>query len=142
MSGLNKVFLLGNLGRDPELRYTRNKTPVCNFTLATNEVWNDRDGQKQERTEWHRIVVWGQQGELAAKALRKGSQVFVEGSVTTRSWEDREGQKRYVTEIKAQNVRFLDRRGEGSAPAPGGPLDGGEPFQGQDPEYPEDDIPF
>ncbi len=139
MASVNKVFLIGNLGRDPELRYTQNQTPVCNLSVATNEVWNDKSGERQERTEWHRVVVWGKQGEVASKYLRKGSQVFVEGSLATRSWEDKDGQKRYMTEIRAQNVRFLDRKGEGPSTSA---FDGGAPFEGQDPKYPDDDIPF
>ncbi|MFQ5767029.1 MAG: single-stranded DNA-binding protein [Acidobacteriota bacterium] len=143
MAGVNKVILIGNLGRDPELRYTQNQTPVCNFTLATNEVWVDKSGQKQERTEWHKVVVWGRQGEQVSKYLKKGSQVFVEGSLNTRSWEDKDGQKRYVTEVKAQNVRFLDRKGDTSSQGGGGtPMDGGEPFKEPDTGFPDDEIPF
>ncbi|MFQ5669896.1 MAG: single-stranded DNA-binding protein [Acidobacteriota bacterium] len=139
MASVNRVFLLGNLGRDPELRYTQSQTPVCNLSLATNEVWTDKNGEKQERTEWHRVVVWGKQGEQVSKYLHKGSQIFVEGSLSTRSWEDREGQKKYMTEVRAQSVRFLDRRGEG---AQASQFDGGEPFAGKDTKYPDDDIPF
>ena len=139
MASVNRVFLIGNLGRDPELRYTQNQTPVCNLNLATNEVWTDKAGEKQERTEWHRVVVWGKQGEQVSKYLRKGSQVFVEGSLSTRSWEDKDGQKKYITEIRAQSVRFLDRRTETSGNAQ---FQGGAPFEGEDTKYPDDDIPF
>ncbi|MFQ5720587.1 MAG: single-stranded DNA-binding protein [Acidobacteriota bacterium] len=138
MASVNKVILVGNVGRDPELKYTQSQTPVCNLSVATNEVWNDKSGEKQQRTEWHRVVVWGRQGENVSKYLRKGSQVYVEGSLATRSWEDRDGQKRYTTEIKAQTVQFLDRRGDG----PSAPFEGGDPAPGPDKKYPDDDIPF
>ena len=142
MASVNKVILIGNLGRDPELKYTQSQTPVCNLSVATNEVWNDKSGERQERTEWHRVVVWGKQGENVSKYLRKGSQVYVEGSLSTRSWEDKSGQKRYTTEIRAVAVQFLDRRGEGGGG--GAPqFDGGEPMPaGPDTKYPDDDIPF
>ena len=140
MASYNRVLLIGNLGRDPELRYTQNQTAICNLNIATNEVWNDKAGNRQEKTEWHRVVVWGKQGEHVSKYLRKGSQVFVEGGLTTRSWDDpKTGQKRYMTEIRAQTVRFLDRKGEGAAP---NPTDGGAPFESDDPQFADDDIPF
>jgi len=140
MASYNRVLLIGNLGRDPELRYTQNQTAICNLNIATNEVWNDKAGNRQERTEWHRVVVWGKQGEQVSKYLSKGSQVFVEGSLTTRSWDDaKTGQKRYMTEIRAQTVRFLDRRGDGPTSRP---TDGGEPFASDDPQFADDDIPF
>lgn len=104
---VNKVILLGNLGNDPELRYTSSGQPVCDLRVATKETWKGRDGEKNERTEWHRVVVWGKQGENASKYLSKGRQVFVEGRIQTRSWEDKEGNKRYTTEIVASNVLFL-----------------------------------
>ena len=142
MASVNKVILIGNLGRDPEVRTTPSKIPVCTFSLATNEVWNDKNNERQERTEWHRVVVWGKQAESVGRYLRKGSQVYVEGSLTTRSWEDKDGQKKYTTEVRAQNVRFLDRRADGQG-AGASPLDGGgEPFEGPDQKYPDDDIPF
>lgn len=139
---LNKVMLIGNLGRDPEVRYTQSGTAVANFTLATNERWTDRDGNRQERTEWHRIVVWGKQAEIASQYLRKGRQIFVEGSLQTREWTDKEGQKRYTTEIKAFNFQMLGSRdgagsdgGGGGTEEPGGHDDGGGSYQ-------DDDIPF
>ena len=107
MASVNKVILVGNLGRDPEVRYTQSGTAVANFTLATNEVWNDKAGVKQERTEWHRIVVWGKQAEVAREYLSKGRQVYIEGSLQTRQWDDKEGNKRSTTEIKANRVIFL-----------------------------------
>jgi len=111
MASLNKVILIGNLGRDPEVRYTQNGTAVANFTLATNDVWTDKGGERQERTEWHRIVVWGKQAEIVREHLTKGKQVYVEGSIQTRQWDDREGNKRQTTEIKAlrSDPRAIER---------------------------------
>src|SRR6185503_16652199 len=105
MASVNKVILIGNLGADPELRYTNTGTAVANFRIATNEVWTDKNGEKQERTEWHQIVVWGKQGENCGKYLKKGRPVFVEGRLQTRSWEDQAGNKRYTTEVVAQAVQ-------------------------------------
>lgn len=107
MASLNKVLILGNLGADPELAYTQGGQPVAHFNVATNEVWTDRDGNRQERTEWHRVTVWGKQAEHCKEYLRKGRTVFVEGRLRTRQWEDRQGQKRFTTEIVAQNVQFM-----------------------------------
>lgn len=138
MASVNKVILVGNLGRDPEIRYTQTGTPVTNFTMATSERWTDPSGEKREKTEWHRIVVWGKQAEVAAEYLRKGRQVYIEGSLQTREWTDREGNKRYTTEVRAQRLQLLgrpdDRQGQAAPVAeeevaePGG--------------YGEDDIPF
>jgi single-strand DNA-binding protein len=141
MASVNKAILIGNLGRDPELRYTPNGQGVANFSLATNERWTDRDGKSQERTEWHRIVVWGKQAETCAQYLQKGRTVYVEGRLQTREWEDREGNKRQTTEIVAQTVRFLGgregARGGEAPPAPSGP----GPGPGPGPEE-GSDIPF
>jgi single-strand DNA-binding protein len=104
---VNKAILLGRLGNDPELRYTTNGGAVANFNVATNENWTDKSGQKQERTEWHRVVVWGKLAELCGQYLSKGRQVYLEGRIQTRDWTDKEGQKRYTTEIVAQTVQFL-----------------------------------
>jgi single-strand DNA-binding protein len=104
---VNKVILVGNLGKDPEVRFTNNGSAVARFPIATSEVWNDRDGNRQERTEWHNIIVWGKQGEHCGQYLAKGRQVYVEGSIRTRSYDDKSGNKRYVTEIVAQRVQFL-----------------------------------
>ena len=104
---LNKVMILGRLGQDPELKYTPSGAAVCNFSVATTESWTDKSGQKQERTEWHRIVVWGKLGELCNQYLSKGRQAFVEGTLQTRSWEGQDGSKRYTTEINAKNVQFI-----------------------------------
>jgi single-strand DNA-binding protein len=139
MASVNKVILIGNLGRDPELRYTQNGQAVANFTLATNERFSTKDGDKQERTEWHRIVAWGRTGELCAQYLSKGRSVYLEGRLQTREWEDKEGQKRKTTEIVATTVQFLGGRGEGGSGGPSsGPSDGG--FDPGPP--PADDVPF
>lgn len=107
MAGVNKVIIVGNLGKDPELRHTPQGMAVASFSVATSESWNSKDGQKQSRTEWHRIVAWGKLGELCSKYLAKGRQAYIEGRMQTRNWEDKEGQKRYTTEIIATTVQFL-----------------------------------
>ena len=108
---LNKVMIIGRLGRDPELRYTQSGSPVATLNVATDESYMDRDGNKVERTEWHRVSVFQRQAENCANFLTKGSLVYVEGSLQTRKWQDQNGQDRYTTEIKAQRVQFLDKRG-------------------------------
>ena len=110
---VNKVILVGNLGRDPEVRFTPNGRALAKFSLATTERWTDQDGNKQERTEWHNVVVWGKQAETCGQYLSKGRQVFVEGSIRSRQYDDKDGNKRYITEIVARDVRFL---GGGRAP--------------------------
>ncbi len=104
---VNKVILLGRLGQDPELKYTPGGAAVCNFSMATTEAWTDKQGQKQEKTEWHRIVVWGKLAELCNQYLAKGRQAFVEGRLQTRNWDDKDGTKRYTTEIMASTVQFI-----------------------------------
>ncbi len=104
---VNKVILLGRLGQDPEIRYTQNGSSVCQFSLATSENWKDRNGEKQEKTEWHRVVVWGKIGELCNQYLSKGRQVYLEGKLQTRQWEDKSGNKRYTTEVNASSVQFI-----------------------------------
>lgn len=111
--GINKAILIGNLGADPEMKYTASGTPLCTFRLATSETFNDRDGNQQERTEWHRVVAWGKLGEICGKYLSKGRQVYIEGSIRTRSWDDQDGNKRYMTEINARDVQFLGVGGAG-----------------------------
>ncbi len=112
---VNKVILIGNLGSDPELKYTPSGAAVTNFNVATNEVWNDKDGNKQERTEWHRVVLWRKLAEIAGEYLKKGSKVYLEGRLQTRSWEDKDGVKRYTTEVVADNMTMLDAKGEGGS---------------------------
>ncbi len=108
MSGINKAMIIGRLGQDPEVKYTPNGQAVANFTVATSENWTDKaTGSKQERTEWHRIVVWGRLAELCKDYLKKGRQVYIDGRLQTRSWDDKEGKKRYITEIVANTVQFL-----------------------------------
>lgn len=107
MASLNRVHLIGNLGQDPELRYTQNQTPVASFSIATSEYRNAPDGTKQTITDWHRIVVWGRQAENCNKYLKKGRSVFIEGRLQTRTWEDQNGQKRSTTEVVASNIQFL-----------------------------------
>ena len=126
MASLNKVQLIGRLGQDPECRQVGDST-VCNFSVATNEYWNDKaTGEKKESTEWHRIVVWNKQAELAQAFLKSGSQVYLEGKIQTNEWE-KDGEKRYTTEVKVSTIQFLDTKSDaGTAPSP----------------EPKDDIPF
>lgn len=119
MLGVNKVILIGNLGKDPELRYTPGGQPVATFSLATTERWSDKNGQRQDRTEWHNIVVWGKLAELVNQYLKKGRSAYIEGKITTRSWDDRDGVKKYRTEIVASQVQFIG--GNGSSGNDSGP---------------------
>ncbi len=145
---VNKAILVGNLGKDPEIRFTGAGKGVCKFPLATTTSWNDAEGTRQERTEWHNIIVWGKQGENCGKFLSKGRQVFVEGEIRSRSYDDKDGNKRYITEIVAQNVRFLGGGGGGGSRGAGG--DPGFPSEepamgmggGGAPATDDDDIPF
>ncbi|MFT7692656.1 MAG: single-strand DNA-binding protein [Candidatus Latescibacterota bacterium] len=155
--GVNKVILIGNLGGDPEVRFTPDGTAVANFSLATSESWKDRSGERQERTEWHRLVLWRQLAEIAKNYLRKGSKIYVEGKLQTRSWDDQSGQKRYTTEVVVNEMEMLDSReggggggGAGSSGSGGGggggmAVDPGAasqppPFNPQSGD--EDDLPF
>jgi single-strand DNA-binding protein len=162
--GVNKVILVGHLGADPDMRYTPSGQGVCELRLATSESWNDKNGQRQERTEWHRIVVWGKRAEVCSKYLAKGRQVFVEGRIQTRTYDDKDGNKRYITEIIANDVQFLGGGGRdgaggagGGGAAGGGAAGGGRsdgpppPSDGELGGYgggggggggPDDDIPF
>ena len=112
MRGVNKVILIGNLGRDPDLRYLPSGDPVAKFTLATNSRWKDKEGQWQDRTDWHNIVVFKRQAEICNEYLKKGSPVYIEGRIQNRSWEDKDGNKKYMTEIVAQSINLLGRKGE------------------------------
>jgi single-strand DNA-binding protein len=141
MASVNKVMVLGNLGRDPELRHTPNGKAVATLRVATNESWTDQAGERQERTEWHMIVVWGRPAENCAQYLKKGRQVFVEGRLQTRKWQDKEGQDRWTTEIVADRVQFIGSGG-GSGSGSGG---GSDEDAGDLPPPPSgggDDIPF
>ena len=143
--GINKVILIGNVGRDPEMRYTQNGTAVANFSLATTERWKDRDGQQQEHTEWHRCVAWRRLAEIIGEYVTKGRQLYVEGRLRTRQWEDRDGNTRYTTEIDVQNMQMLGSRGD-TADFSGGDAEvagGGGPAPGpDDSQVTDDDIPF
>ena len=138
---VNKAILIGNLGKDPEVRFTANGKAVARFSIATSEVWNDAEGNRQERTEWHNIVVWGKQGESCGQYLAKGRQVYVEGSIRSRSYDDKSGNKRYITEIVAQRVRFLGGGGGTRVATETEPEPTAETPSGQPPPL-DDDIPF
>ena len=140
MASVNKVILVGNLGRDPEVRFTPGGTAVANFTLATTDRWTDPSGEKKERTEWHRIVVWGKQAEIAGEYLKKGRQVYVEGSLQTREWTDRDGNKRYTTEVRVQRFQMLGRpEGDRQPVAARGSM---EEVAEPEATFTDDDIPF
>ena len=156
MASINKVMLIGNLGKDPEIRYTNSGSAVANFSIATNESWKDKEGNRQERTEWHNIVAWGKLADFAQNYLKKGKSVYLEGRIQTRDWVDNQDVKHYKTEIVANNIQFVGPREEGDqggrAPAAarggsGGPQapypdqnqGGPQPDEGA---YLEDDIPF
>jgi single-strand DNA-binding protein len=142
---INKVILVGRLGRDPELKYTASGTPFCRFSMATDDSWTDKgSGERTERTEWHNIVVWDKLAEICNNYLTKGKMVYIEGSLQTREWDDQEGNKRKTTEIRARDMMMLGGPGEGgggggsrrpSGPSPGGDSPGGSPIT-------DDDIPF
>ena len=146
---LNKAILIGNLGADPETRFTQDGTCVCNIRLATTERFKNRDGERQERTEWHRVVMWGKLGEIANEYLKKGARVYIEGKIETRKWTDRDGNDKYTTEIRANEMKMLSSRDSG-APSQGGakPAATGaqkDPFADA-PDFSDtpvdDDIPF
>ena len=141
MASVNKAIILGNLGKDPELRHTGGGTAVCNFPVATSKRYQDKGGEWQEKTEWHSIVVWGRQGENCAKYLAKGRTVYVEGRIKTREWQDKEGGKRYSTEIVANTVQFL-RSGDGGSSS--GNSGNARPPRdnGGDSSFSDDEIPF
>ena len=149
---VNKVLLIGRLGSNPEIRFTPSGAAVANFSMATNESWNDKNGQKQERTEWHRVVVWGKLAQLCGEYLSKGRQCYVEGRMQTRQWQDKEGQTKYTTEVIANSIQFLGAGGERSAGASAAPATGvsnaGQPkdefaqVRMEEPSFTEEDIPF
>jgi single-strand DNA-binding protein len=147
MASVNKVILLGNLGADPELRYTPSGRGVVNFNIATSRTWNNKDGEKQEETEWHRIVAWDKLAEICGEYLKKGSQVYIEGRLQTRSWEDKNGIKRYTTEAVAMDMRMLgSRQDAGSSGSSGSSKPSGTSSPPPD-DLPstfeaDDDLPF
>ena len=136
---INRVTLVGRLGRDPEMRQTGTGTPIVNFSVATNESWKDKNGEQQERTEWHKIIAWGRLAEICNEYLTKGKQVYIEGRLQTNEWEDKDGNKRYTTEVVANEMKMLGTRSEEGYTSPseqaskGGEMDSG---------LTEDDIPF
>ena len=148
MGTVNRVILVGNIGKDAEVRYTTGGAAVSTLSLATTEVWNDKSsGQKQEKTEWHRVVVWGKQAETLSEYLTKGRQIYVEGRLQTRQWDDRDGNKRYTTEVRSDRVVLLGGRGasagsrsENSEEQSESPTH--QTDQAEGPELSEDDIPF
>jgi single-strand DNA-binding protein len=148
MGSVNKVILVGNLGRDAELRYTPGGSPVATINLATTEIWNDKAGQRQEKTEWHRVVLWGKTAESLNEYLTKGKQIYVEGRLQTRQWDDKDGNKRYTTEIRGDRIVLLGGGGAGAGGgggrqqprSAGGPSD--DPMLEPGSELTDDDIPF
>lgn len=160
MAGVNKVIIVGNLGRDPEIKYTQSNVPVANFSVATSESWKDKQtGEWQEKTEWHRIVAWRHLAERAERYLKKGKQVYIEGKIETRKWQGQDGNDRYTTEIVAREMQLLGRREEGDATGSsgggaggagggfGGPATGGggtfePPAMGGGGSQEDDDLPF
>lgn len=141
MAGINKAILVGRLGKDPEIRYTPSGTAIANFTMATSENYKDKDGQKQERTEWHRIVAFGKLAEICGEYLAKGKQVYIEGRIQTRSWDDKDGNKKYMTEIVANTMQMLGKPEDTSA------LGGGQTIIAESAVHPEpspvdEDVPF
>ena len=144
MGSVNKVILVGNLGRDVELRYTPGGAAVATISLATAEVWNDKNGQRQERTEWHRIILWGKQAESLQEYLKKGKQIYVEGRLQTRQWDDKDGNKRYTTEVKADRLTLLgggpgrSNAGDGRSSSQPESVEDGEAVN----SITDDDIPF
>src|SRR5881394_286626 len=150
MGSVNKVILVGNLGRDAELRYTPGGAAVATINMATTEVWNDKAGQRQEKTEWHRVVLWGKTAESLTEYLTKGKQIYVEGRLQTRQWDDKDGNKRYTTEIRGDRVVLLGGGGRGAGMdrggadmgIGGGPSSGGSSAPEPSEPLSDDDIPF
>ena len=146
MASVNKAIIIGNLGRDPEVRYTQSGRAMTRFSVATTETWTDRDNGRQERTDWHNIVVWGKQAETCGQYLSKGQQVYIEGSIRPRSYEDKDGNTRYTTDIEARRVQFLSSRDGGGARSgqsfDDGPSGGFDDAAGAGSVPPDDDVPF
>ena len=149
MASLNKVMLIGNLGKDPEVRYTAAGTAVASFSLATSERFKNKNGEWEEKTEWHNVTLWARLAEIAGEYLAKGKTVYIEGRLQTRKWQDRDGKDRYTTEIVGEKMQMLSGKGEGGRGEGGGRQNGGRTeSQSQEPAYeeptfnPDDDIPF
>ena len=140
MSSVNKALIIGNLGQDPEIKYTQSGSPVANLSVATSERWKDKNtGEQKEQTEWHRVVVFGRLAEIAEQYLKKGSKVFIEGKIQTRDWEDAEGNKKYTTEVVAREMTMLDSRASTDSSASSS--DNSAKDTAKD-DNPEEDIPF
>ena len=140
MAGVNKVILIGRLGQDPEVKFTQSGTAVVNFSIATSETWKDKDsGEKQEKTEWHKVVAWRRLAEICGEYLHKGSQFYIEGKLQTRSWEDQDGNKRWTTEVVANQMQMLGSKGDVSDRQNPSPQNQ-QSSQGD--TFPEDEIPF
>ena len=137
---INKAILVGRLGADPEVRYTPDGAMVTNFRIATDEQWKDKNGEKVQKTEWHKIVAFGKLAEICGKYLVKGKLIYLEGRIQTRAWDDKEGVKRYTTEIVASNMQMLDSKGQRSADA--SPVEPPHAQSGADAPLPEEDVPF
>lgn len=143
MGAVNKVILLGNLGRDPEIKYTTSGQAVANFTLATTESRTNKDGTKQEFTEWHRVVAWGRLAEICGEYLSKGKMVYIEGSLRTRSWDDKEGKKRWTTEVFARSMQMFGPSGQKGAPGSQSSNESSQDFGvDEEPFGSDDDVPF
>jgi len=148
MASLNKVMLIGNLGKDPEVRYTASGQAVASFSLATSEKFKNRSGEMEERTEWHNVVLWGRQAEIAGEYLSKGKTVYIEGRLQTRKWQDKDGRDRWTTEIVGDRMQMIGSKGEGGGGRQGGGKASGEEGSFSQPSYdppsfnPDDDIPF
>ena len=142
MGSVNKVILVGNLGRDAELRYTPGGAAVATINRATTEVWNDKAGQRQEKTEWHRVVLWGKSAESLSEYLTKGKQIYVEGRLQTRQWDDKDGNKRYTTEIRGDRIVLLGGGGRGTTVDRGDSMGAHPPSPEVTEPLTDDDIPF
>ena len=142
MASLNKVMLIGNLGKDPEVRFTASGQAVASFSLATSETYKDKTGEKVEKTEWHNITLWGKLGEIAGEYLSKGKTVYIEGRLQTRKWQDKSGNDRYTTEIVGDKMQMLSAKGErsGGGDAPSSPKGSNSSYE--EPPFQDDDIPF
>src|SRR5512138_1164175 len=142
MASLNKVMLIGNLGKDPEVRYTASGTAVASFSLATSDRIKNKNGEWEDRTEWHNITLWGRLAEIAGEYLAKGKSVYIEGRLQTRKWQDRDGKDRYTTEVVGDRMQMLSGKGEGGGRPPGGRFEGSDGPSSEEPPFnPDDDIP-
>jgi single-strand DNA-binding protein len=143
MASLNKVMLIGNLGKDPEVRYTASGTAVASFSIATSERFKGKSGDWEEKTEWHNVTLWGRLAEIAGEYLAKGKTVYIEGRLQTRKWQDRDGKDRYTTEVVGDRMQMLSGKGDGGSRQSGakGDSSGGQGFE-EPPFNPDDDIPF